>query len=170
MCIYIQEIPLCGHPTRSLLFYTSCSAVHSQLMRITEPEAWEPANLAGVPFDLPGDCDPRPGNIWTLYSDDYCGWECRNNAYLPRDMGPVVVAAAAVEGLGGVGQHDVGFGVGFLPAYVPGDEDQEEEGRFGPRQRGLQRPGGPKAPMVLGMPDARYGPGSERPGISWRGV
>lgn len=151
MCIYVQEMPLCGHAPPSLLSYANCSAVLSQLMRITEPEAWEPENLAKIPFDLPDDCEPRPDNIWTLYSDDYCGWECRNSAYLLREL----------EGAGFGGGGDGG---GFLPAYMPGDEKGQcvlgRGGYFG----------GPEEPMVLGMPDARYGPGSERLGIGWRSV
>ena len=81
MCIYIQTIPLCGHPPPTLLSYASCNNVLAQLMRITEPEAWEPENVGKLPFDMPDDCDPGPENIYVLYSDDYCGWECRNNAY-----------------------------------------------------------------------------------------
>ncbi|KAK2605228.1 hypothetical protein N8I77_008081 [Diaporthe amygdali] len=145
MCIYIQIIPLCGHPPPTLLSYASCNNVLAQLMRITEPEAWEPENIDKVPFDMADDCDPGPDNIYILYSDDYCGWECRNNAYQ--------VAA----GLGHFGEE----AGGFLPAYIPGDErGQIVGGGFG----------GDGRPMVMGMPDAKYGAGNERLGIGWRNV
>lgn len=129
MCIYIQTIPLCGHPPPTILSYASCANVLSQLMRITEPEAWEPGNLGRVPFEMSDDCDPRPDNIYVVYSDDYCGWECRNNA---------CQLAAEFGGLGELGGFCGGGG------------------------------GGGHRPMVMGMPDARYGPGSERLGIGWR--
>lgn len=155
MCIYVRHMPLCGHPPPTLLSYASCTAVLTQLLRITEPAAWTPAALDTVPFDLPDDCDPRPGNIWTLYADDYCGWECRNNALLVR------AAAAAELDCPGPG--------GLLPAYMPGDQGGQcvalgAGGCFG---GGMQDR---KEAMVLGMPDARYGPGSERLGIGWRSV
>lgn len=145
MCIYIQTIPLCGHPPPTLLSYASCNNVLAQLMRITEPEAWEPENVGKIPFDTPDDCDPGPDNIYVLYSDDYCGWECRNNAYQ--------VAA-------GLRTFDGGAG-GFLPACFPGDD----RGYFLGGGHG-----GDRRPTVIGMPDAKYGPGSERLGIGWRNV
>lgn len=156
MCIYIRHMPLCGHTPPTLLSYASCTAVLAQLMRIAEPEAWAtPEVLATVPFDLPDDCDPRPENIWTLYADDYCGWECRNNAFLVREE----------AGLGG-GGFDYG-GSGLLPAYLPGDE----EGRcMALGHEGCGEGYHRKEALVLGMPDARYGPGSERLGIGWRSV
>lgn len=133
-------------------------------MRITEPEAWEPDNLTQTPFDLPDDCDPRPENIWTLYSEDYCGWECRNNAYL--------ISAAGFGrlpndfGTSGAEYAEAGAG-GLLPAYMPGDESGKcvlgRNGYCGSGER-------IEEPKVLGMPDASYGPGSERLGIGWRSV
>lgn len=189
MCIYVRAMPLCGHPAPTLLSYASCGAVLAQLLRIAEPEAWaDPAALARAPFDLPDACGPREGaNIWTWYSGDYCGWECRNNAYLVRE-------ALDIHDGGGSSDEDEGdvrYGGawdcrargGILPAYVPGDD--EEEGVscvLGGRGRGRGRDsgaggaayrvntggGGLKEPMVMGMPDARYGPGSERLGIGWR--
>lgn len=176
MCIYVRTVPLCGHAPPTLLSYASCPAVLAQLMRITEPEAWSsPDALLTMPFDLPDDCDPRPENIWDLYSDDYCGWECRNNAYLVRtalvvgpdlplgEVGLMVDANGEVEVTGGM-----------LPAYKPGNErgqcvlvgrdNDGEEGGFYGVGGGASR----EEPMVLGMPDARYGPGSERLGIGWR--
>lgn len=162
MCIYIRHMPLCGHPPPTLLSYASCTAVLAQLMRIAEPEAWTPAALNTVPFDLPDDCDPRPENIWTLYEDDYCGWECRNNALFLR--------TSAVVGSGGDFAYDGQGGSLLLPAYMPGDEEGHcvslggDYGCFGGGQ-GLC-----KEQLVLGMPDARYGPGSERLGIGWREV
>lgn len=129
-------------------------------MRITEPEAWEPDNLTKTPFDLPDDCDPRPENIWTLYSEDYCGWECRNNAYL--------ISAAGSEqcDLDPEAEFSVGAG-GLLSAYIPGDNS----GRcvLG-RNPYLGNEDNLKRPLLLGMPDAIYGPGSERLGIGWRSV
>ncbi|KAJ4424119.1 hypothetical protein N0V82_001167 [Gnomoniopsis sp. IMI 355080] len=130
-------------------------------MRITEPEAWEPDNLDKTPFDLPDDCDPRPENIWTLYSEDYCGWECRNNAY--------VLSAA------GFGQDDFddpgaefpAGGGGLLSAYLPGDESGRYVLGRNPYFRIEEQL---KRPSVLGMPDATYGPGSERSGIGWRSM
>ncbi|CAN8097311.1 unnamed protein product [Discula destructiva] len=167
-------MPLCGHPPSTLLSYASCTAVLAQLMRITEPEAWAtPDALATVPFDLPDDCDPRPGNIWTLYADDYCGWECRNNAFLVRRS----AAAGSLFGGGdgdlwgpgsGGGEPDFGCDArGLLSAYMPGDEEGQcvsmrLDGSVG--AEGDHR----NKPLVLGMPDARYGPGSERLGIGWR--
>lgn len=148
MCIYIQTMPLCGHPPTTLLSYASCNDVLAQLMRITEPEAWEPENMNKVPFDMPDDCDPGPDNIYVLYSDDYCGWECRNNAY----------QQAAAGGLPGFDDDEVG---GFLPACFPGDG----RGQF----VGVGH-GGDRTRMVVGMPDADFGPGSERLGIGWRSV
>ncbi|KUI56916.1 hypothetical protein VP1G_04317 [Cytospora mali] len=140
MCIYIQTVPLCGHPPPTIISYTSCTNVLSQLMRITEPDAWEPGNLDSVPFEMGDDCDPNPDNIYVVYSDDYCGWECRNNA---------CQLAAEFGGLGG------GFGCGgLLPAYIPGG--------------GGGGGGVGHGPMVMGMPGAKYGPGSERLGIGWR--
>lgn len=131
-------------------------------MRITEPEAWEPDNLAKTPFELPEDCDPRPENIWTLYSEDYCGWECRNNAYLISAAGRF-----GQEGLGAGAQYPEDVGVGALSAYMPGDEKgQRAMGRDPYWACDAQ----PKEPLVLGMPDAEYGPGSERLGIGWRSV
>lgn len=144
MCIYIQTIPLCGHPPPSLLSYASCNNIFAQLMRITEPQAWEPGNMGQVPFDMPDDCDPGPDNIYVLYSDEYCGWECQNNAY------------QLAGGLGG----EVG---GLLPAYVPGKEGIPGQFVGGGNV-------GANGSMVMGMPDARYGPGSERLGIGWRSV
>lgn len=158
MCIYIRQMPLCGHAPPTLLTYASCTAVLSQLMRITEPEAWEPAHLTETPFDLPDDCDPRPQNIWTLYSEDYCGWECRNNAYM--------ISSTDLD------QSGLGFGAdysqsaaGWLSAYKPGDES----GRYvSGHNNYLSNDQHPKELLLLGMPDARYGPGSERLGIGWR--
>ncbi|KAI3397560.1 hypothetical protein diail_10653 [Diaporthe ilicicola] len=143
MCIYIQTIPLCGHPPPALLSYAFCNNILAQLMRITEPEAWKPENMGQVPFDMPDDCDPGPDNIYILYSDDYCGWECRNNAY------------QLAAGLGGLSGEDGGM----LPAYFPGNErGQFVGGGYGGEDR----------LMVMGMPDAKYGPGSERLGVGWR--
>lgn len=181
MCIYIRTIPLCGHPAPTLLAYASCGAVLAQLLRIAEPAAWAtPAARARVPFDLPGDCGPREGaNVWTRYSDDYCGWECRNNAYLVR-------AALGInddddddgdgdedeDGDGGYARRG-----GMLPAYVPGDEGalcvlgRSRDGRgggSGTEYLCRSGRGARQKPMVMGMPDARYGPGSERLGIGWR--
>lgn len=145
MCIYIQTIPLCGHPPPTLLAYASCNDVLAQLMRITEPEAWEPESIGKVPFDMPDDCDPSPDNIYVLYSDDYCGWECRNNAYQ---------MAAGLPGF----DEDPG---GLLPACFPGDERGQFVGG---------RHGGDRRLTVVGMPDAKYGPGNERLGIGWRSL
>lgn len=160
MCIYIRTIPLCGHPPPTLLSYTSCTNVFAQLMRITEPEAWGDEVLDTIPFDMPDDCDPRPGNIWTLYSDDYCGWECRNNAYLVRELERLGANDFGGGELAGEGEG------GLLPAYIPGDE----RGQYVLGQNGgcFGAVGVHKMPMVMGMPDARYGPGSERLGIGWR--
>lgn len=176
MCIYVRTMPLCGHPPPTLLSYTSCGAVLAQLLRIAEPEAWATPEARGrAPFDLPDDCGPREGeNVWTLYSDDYCGWECRNNAYLVR------AALALGAGAGDQDDDEDDYecdGGGMLPACIPGDEG----GRF---VLGRSRDGGGggggeyhcaggeggKEPMVMGMPDASYGPGSERLGIGWRSV
>lgn len=133
-------------------------------MRITEPEAWEPDNLAKIPFDLPKDCDPRPENIWTLYSEDYCGWECRNNAYL-------MSAAAGLDQRGGLeagARYCEGSGGGgVLSAYMPGDERGQCAMGRDPFWACEEQP---EQPLVLGMPDASYGPGSERLGIGWRSV
>lgn len=169
MCIYVRTMPLCGHPPPTLLSYASCPAVLEQLMRITEPEAWSsPDALLTTPFDLPDECDPRPENIWTLYSDDYCGWECRNNAYLVRtallDLGGELMVDADGE---------VEITGGMLPAFIPGDERGQcvVAGRDSGGEGGYYGVGGGvgrKEPKVLGMPDARYGPGSERLGIGWR--
>ncbi|KAG8161655.1 hypothetical protein KVR01_008642 [Diaporthe batatas] len=148
MCVYIQTIPLCGHPPATLLSYASCNDVLAQLMRITEPEAWEPENMDKVPFDMPDDCDPGPDNIYVLYSDDYCGWECRNNAY----------QRAAAGGLPGFFDDEVG---GFLPDCFPGDERGQLVG---------VGYGGDRRRMVLGMPDADFGPGGETSGIGWRSL
>lgn len=150
MCIYVQTVPLCGHPPPTILSYASCTNVLSQLMRITEPEAWEPGNLDRVPFEMSDECDPGPDNIYVLYSDDYCGWECRNSA---------CQLAAEFGGLG------VGFGGGgMLPAYMPGPV---EMGHYGMDSgAGGVFGGGGHGPMVMGMPSARYG--SERLGIGWR--
>lgn len=164
MCIYVRMMPLCGHPPSTLLSYASCGAVLAQLLRIAEPEAWATPEARGhSPFDLPDDCGPREGeNIWTLYSDDYCGWECRNNAYLVRS------ALGCGDGL--VAERDGGL----LPACLPGDEDggfvlghsmhgdQVDEYVCGTGVRACGEA------MVVGMPDANYGPGSERLGIGWR--
>lgn len=150
MCIYIQTMPLCGHPPATILSYASCTGVLSQLMRITEPEAWEPGSLDVVPFEMANECDPGPGNTYVVYSSDYCGWECRNNACL-----------LAAE-FGGLGDLSVG---GVLPSYTP-------EGAYGADGGGdggvLGRAG--HRPLVMGMPGANYGPGSERLGIGWRTV
>lgn len=167
MCIYVRAMPLCGHPAPTLLSYASCGAVLAQLVRIAEPEAWAGADArARLPaFDLPDACGPREGaNIWTWYSGDYCGWECRNNAYLVR-------AALAIDGSDededGDGDGDDEYGIlgdargGMLPAYVPGVGGDAYRPAWG---------GGLKEPMVMGMPDASYGPGSERLGIGWRSV
>lgn len=158
MCIYIRQMPLCGHPPPTLLSYASCTAVLSQLMRITEPEAWDPDNLTKTPFELSDDCDPRPENTWTLYSEDYCGWECRNNAYL-------LSAAGFGQDGWGLGAEDPEGSGGLLSACMPGDE-----GRQCVRGRDIYFGSGGhnKEPLVLGMPDASYGPGSERLGIGWR--
>ncbi|KAJ4392039.1 hypothetical protein N0V93_005660 [Gnomoniopsis smithogilvyi] len=155
-------MPLCGHPPSTLLSYASCTAVLSQLMRITEAEAWEPDSLTKTPFDLPDDCDPRPENIWTLYSDDYCGWECRNNAYL--------LAAAGFDDPNdfGTGAESSKVGGGLLSAHIPGDESGRcvlGRNRYLGSEEHLT-----KRPSVLGMPDASYGPGSERLGIGWRSM
>lgn len=133
-------------------------------MRITEPEAWEPDNLANTPFDLPEDCDPRPENIWTLYSEDYCGWECRNNAYL------MSVAAAGFDQGGALdtgAQYSEGGGGGVMLAYMPEDEGGRCAMGRNPYWAYEEQP---RKPLVLGMPDATYGPGSERLGIGWRSV
>lgn len=125
MCIYIRTMPLCGHPPPTLLSYASCGAVLAQLLRIAEPDAWTTPEARGrAPFALPDDCGPREGgNVWTLYSDDYCGWECRNNAYLVRE----VLAAAATTSVHDDHcdyEYDYKSGGGVLPAYyyVPGDQ------------------------------------------------
>ncbi|ROW12845.1 hypothetical protein VMCG_00009 [Cytospora schulzeri] len=155
MCIYIQTIPLCGHPPPTIHAYASCTNVLAQLMRITEAEAWEPGELDRVPFEMGDDCDPRPDNIYVLYSDDYCGWECRNNACR---------LAAEFGGLGGRGEDD-GFGSGgMLPAYDTAGFDMER----GKYMMGGGGGGAGHRPMVMGMPGAKYGPGSERLGIGWR--
>lgn len=167
MCIYVRQMPLCGHPPPNLLSYASCNAVLEQLMRIAEPEAWTPDALNTVPFDLPDDCDPRPENIWTLYEDDYCGWECRNNALFLRTS-----AIGGYSGGGIVGNSGFGFDghTGLLPAYMPGDEEGHCVSLGGHRGQFGAGEGLCKEPLVLGMPDARYGPGSERLGIGWRDV
>lgn len=157
MCIYIQTIPLCGHPPPTILAYASCTDVLAQLMRITEPEAWEPGGLDRVPFEMSDDCDPRPDNIYVLYSDDYCGWECRNNA-----------CRLAGE-LGGLGGGFGGVGGGVLPAYDAGRGQYVAGGGVGGGTGGMFGGAGSK-PMVMGMPGAEFGPGSERLGIGWRTV
>lgn len=161
-------MPLCGHPPPSIYAYTNCSKLLAQLTRIAEPEAWAtPEARDQIPFDLPDACDPGPNNIWTVYSDDYCGWECRNNAYL------IAQTFTAADVGSAVGVHDA-YGIeidhladfrdgdikgGRLPAYMPGDENSECE--VGHLAHGRQ-------PMVMGMMEASYGPGSERLGIGWR--
>lgn len=167
MCVYIRTVPLCGHPPPTIFAYTNCSKLLAQLTRITEPEAWAiPEARNQIPFELPDDCEPGPNNIWTVYSDDYCGWECRNNALIGKAL------SAAVEGSGTDDEDDStitdlvtvmnrGVKDGKLPAYMPDDE----RGQF-PTGNGAHCP----QPMVMGMIDGNYGPGSERLGIGWREV
>ena len=79
MCFYVQEVPLCGHESQILWSYSFCNTLLAQLMRINDISAWQPETVDMVPFNLPDECDPNPGNIIRIYTQDYCGWECRNS-------------------------------------------------------------------------------------------
>lgn len=152
-------MPLCGHPPATVLSYASCTGVLAQLMRITEPAAWEPGSLGRVPFEVADDCDPGPDNTYVVYSGDYCGWECRNSACL--------LAVSDLSGLGALGGGVVG---GLLPAYTVGGVGGMRGpcAMLGGADDGSGGGGGGAVhgSMVMGMPGARYG--SERLGIGWR--
>ncbi|PQE33499.1 hypothetical protein CJF32_00003357 [Rutstroemia sp. NJR-2017a WRK4] len=75
MCNYWSIEPLCGH--RSLYAGSNCYLIYAQLARINDPrEAARP----GVPFDMPNSCLPNRWNVRPKYVNEYCSFECRNNA------------------------------------------------------------------------------------------
>lgn len=162
MCVYIQQIPLCGHPPPTLIEYASCTAVLDQLMRINDPASWEPDTIGTVPFDLPHDCDPNPHNIYVCYTEDYCGWECRNNHTTMMAIAAGFERSPSPE-MGPMGRRDMyqGYGAGY-------DRAGASWAAAGPRGEMLGSRGRNRRPKVMGMPNASYGPGSERRGIGWR--
>jgi len=121
MCLYILQIPVCGHnPT--LLASTFCNHLRDELTRINDPSTW--THEGPPPFRVDPRCDPGVHNIRIQYILDYCGWECRNdNAVVvesPNDEN--IIIGAPWEG----------------------------------------------PPQYMGIPNARYGPGSRRLGVGWR--
>lgn len=120
MCLFILQVPFCGH-NPALLAGSFCCRLRDELQRINDPASWTEEGRKEIPFKLDAEhCEPNPRNIRIVYTDDYCCWECRNDH-----------AAVLLE------EDDQG---GWL------------ETRVG----------------VMGMPDAEYGPGSERIGVGWR--
>ncbi|PQE15604.1 hypothetical protein CJF30_00006013 [Rutstroemia sp. NJR-2017a BBW] len=75
MCNYWSIEPLCGH--RSLYAGSNCYLIYAQLARINDPrEAARP----GVPFHMPNSCLPNRWNVRPKHVNEYCSFECRNNA------------------------------------------------------------------------------------------
>ena len=82
MCYYISLSFLCEHHT--LLAGSNCYLLYAQLARANDP-----AELArhALPFEMPDACLPSRWNVQRRYMQDYCSWECRNNAVEGRGLG-----------------------------------------------------------------------------------